>query len=342
MTEKGRSPMKAPTKQSSRLSASARRCLASLLDAELDGEPVEFYTWRAKNAKKIPVLQDLRRNRMIEGDEHCGVTLWGLMNAPGERAEGVMAECERIFKALRKFYPLHPKEPISLEDLAKQTKLPPADALRSAHILSRSPAFLGIHTHEQKTKISPNEQYVTFSGFDGLKEKAREQARRAARAGLPNLLAPNTSHTGLMWILDTSESEAVRECWRKAVERVSTDPAGAITAARSLVEAACKYVIEESGETADMPSELPRLHKKAAELLKLDPRSEIAESLRRVLQASATIVDGLAYLRNRLGDAHGKGRNSAKPAKRHAEFVVMIAGAMTGLLLATLDAQRTP
>jgi hypothetical protein len=334
--------MKAPTKRPSRVSASARRCLATLLDAELDAEPVEFHSWRAKNAKKIPVLEELRRNRMIDGDTHCSVTFWGLMNAPGERAEEAMAQCERVFKALRKYYPKHPKEPISLEDLAKHTKLPPSEALRSANFLSRSPAFLSVHTHEEKTRISPNENYVTFTGLEEVKEKAREQATRAANAVLPNLLVPGTSPSGLTWALDTSESEVVRECWRKAVERVSTDPAGAITAARSLLEAVCKYVIEESGDTNDMSLELPRLHKKAAELLKLDPRPEVAESLRRVLQAGATIVDGLAHLRNKLGDAHGKGRHSPKPAKRHAEFAVMIAGAMTGLLLATLDAQRTP
>jgi hypothetical protein len=52
-------------------------------------------------------------------------------------------------------------------------------------------------------------------------------------------------------------------------------------------------------------------------------------------------VDGIAHLRNRLSDAHGKDRRSAKPGRRHAEFIVLIAAAMTGLLLSSQDAQRT-
>ncbi len=334
--------MKTKLKRESSLSASSRRCLAVLLNAELDGAPVEFHSWRAKNANKIPLIEELRRNRVIEGDTHCAVTFWGLMNSPGVRAEAAVARCERVFNALRKYYPRHPKEPLALEKLAKQTKLTLVEALQSAQFLSRSAAYLSIHTHEQKTQLTPNEHYVTFKGFDELREKARQEGTFTAAAVLPSLFAADSSERGLTWSLEFSESESVRECWRKSVERVSSDPAGAITAARSLVEAACKHVIEELDEVADTKLELPRLHKKAAALLKLDSRADVDESLRRVLQATATVVDGLGHLRNKLGDAHGKSRHSPKPAKRHAEFVVLVAGAMTGLLLSTLDAQRTP
>lgn len=326
-----------------RLTGPTAKCLAVVLDAELNGDPIEAHVWRAKNAKKIPIIQELTQNRMIEGDTHYVVTFWGLMNTPGERAVSALSNCERIFKALRKHYPAHPKDPITVEDLAKQARIMASEALQGARFLSRSPAYLSIHSEEKKSaRISPNENYVTLKGFEEVKEKAREQGKRATNAVLPNILNASAADRGLTWILDTSESETVRNYWQKAIERMLHDPEGAITAARSLLEAGCKHVLEEFDAPTDTHMELPKLYKSAAAFLKLDPRPDIDESLRVVLQASTTIVNGIAHLRNKLSDAHGKGRSSAKPAKRHAELIVMIAGAMTAFLMATLDAQRTP
>jgi hypothetical protein len=334
--------MTAKSKSSSPITVPAKRCLALLLQMELKGQPVEFHSWRAANAKKIPLLDELRRHRAIDGDTHCHVTFWGLMNAPGEAAKTSLANCERVFNTLRKYYPRHPKEPLLLEDLAKRSKLSLSEALQSAHFLSRSPAFLSVHTNDQVTRISPNEQYVTFGGFDAVGEKAREESSRSLTSVLPNLFANVASESPLLQSLLSSESEAVRECWHKAIERISRDPAGAITAARSLSEAACHYVLEELGEPIDTSSDLPKLYKKVVALLQLEQRADVNAALRRVLQACATLVDGLAELRNKLGDAHGKGGQSPKPAKRHAQFIVAISGALTSFLLDTLDAQRAP
>lgn len=334
--------MNTTPKKDSFISAPAKRCLAMLLTAELDGHPVEFHTWRAQNAKKIPLLEELKHHRAIEGNTHCAVTFWGLMNTPGRQAGLALTNCERVFMALRKHYPRHPKDAIKLSALARQTKLARGDALQAAGFLSRSPAYLSISTNESDPNILPNEHYVTFKGFEEVKERALDENRRARTSVLPALLLEQGPEAKLTWNLGASESKEVRECWHKALERTYSDPEGAITAARSLLEAACKHVIEESGESSDKHLDLPALYKRAAALLKFDPRPDVGESLRRVFSGCATAVNGIAELRNQLGDAHGKGRHSAKPAKRHAEFIVLVSAATSGLLLATLDAQRTP
>ncbi|QUN41767.1 abortive infection family protein [Burkholderia cenocepacia] len=46
---------------------------------------------------------------------------------------------------------------------------------------------------------------------------------------------------------------------------------------------------------------------------------------------------GLGAVRNRLGDSHGKGKVAAKPAPRHAELAVNLAGSVALFLLATLE-----
>ena len=53
-----------------------------------------------------------------------------------------------------------------------------------------------------------------------------------------------------------------------------------------------------------------------------------------------SVVDGLANLRNRLGDAHGQGKRPGKPAPRHAELAVNMAGSMASFLLATFGAKK--
>lgn len=329
------------------ISASARKCLEILLNAELDGAPVELHSWRAANAKKIPSLSELQRAGTIEGHIHATIKFWGLMCAPGKRARVVLANCERLFKALRKHYPEHPRDPLSVAQAAAQTALDANAVLTSALFLARSPAYLVINGEGSKTTFLPNEHYVTFRGFDEVKERARREWLQSMNPSPPlailsSPLSLGSSVRTLAWTLESAEAETVRESWQKAVERIPTDPAGAITAARSLLEAACKQIIEEHGESTDHSMDLPDLHRRAAKFLRLDARPDVDESLRRVLQAGATMVNGLAQLRNKLGDAHGKSSRSPKPAKRHAEFIVMICGAMAGLLLSTMDAQRTP
>jgi hypothetical protein len=333
--------MKAHRKRTSGLSAAARSLLRRLLELELDGTPIEMHSWRAKNAKKIPLLEELGRHRMWEGSPHAHITFWGLLNARGPRAESALHHTERVFRVLARFYPDHPTGSLPLNDLAKRARLTEQEALRAAHFLARSPVHLSIGTHEPTPLITPNEQYVTLKGIDDLKRMTRQFFENPIRPiALPGTTDPAIERQ-LLSALNTAESEAVREAWTKVQQRLQEDPEGAITTARSLLEAGCKFVLEDRGDTAEEVSDLPRLYRRAAEHLKLDARGEINESLRRVLAACAAIVDGVAHLRNRLSDAHGKNRRSAKPGRRHAEFIVLIAAAMTALMLSSLDAQRT-
>src|SRR3982751_3737949 len=47
-------------------------------------------------------------------------------------------------------------------------------------------------------------------------------------------------------LLATVESSQIQAAWRKVIERSSSDPEGAITAARTLLETVCKYILEDT------------------------------------------------------------------------------------------------
>jgi hypothetical protein len=151
------------------LSASARKLLLAMLDLQLDDKPIEMHSWRARNARKIPLLEELRRHHMWEGDSHAYVNFWGLMNSHGPRAERALQHTERIFRALRRYYPDHSTGSLKLKELAKRARLTEPETLQAAYFLARSPANLSIGTHEPIPLITPNENYVTLGirGFEG-------------------------------------------------------------------------------------------------------------------------------------------------------------------------------
>lgn len=139
--------------------------------------------------------------------------------------------------------------------------------------------------------------------------------------------------------LEKFDASNLQAAWSKALERRASDPDGAITSARSLIESVCKHVLEEVGVEYDERAELPKLYKLTALSLNLAPSQHTEEVFRQILGGCTAVVEGLGSLRSRLGDAHGKGKVGVKPAPRHAELAVNLSGAMAMYLLATWEAR---
>lgn len=123
--------------------------------------------------------------------------------------------------------------------------------------------------------------------------------------------------------------------WRKALERRDNDPEGAITAARTLLEATCKHILEERGKPYSDGADIRQLYRQTAESLNIAPSQHTEEVFKQILGGCTSVVEGLGALRNRLSDAHGKGRRAVRPGPRHAELAVNLAGAVARFLQAT-------
>ena len=141
------------------------------------------------------------------------------------------------------------------------------------------------------------------------------------------------------------DSEFIRDAWTKALERRANDAEGAITAARTLLESVCKHVLDSSAEKYDDSVDLTKLYNLTAKQLNLSPSQHTEQLFKQVLGGCHTVIEGLGAMRNRHSDAHGKGMAGKKPAARHAELAVNLAGAMATFLLQTwesrLEASRT-
>jgi hypothetical protein len=88
-------------------------------------------------------------------------------------------------------------------------------------------------------------------------------------------------------------------------------------------------------------ADLPKLYRLTADVLQLGPTQQSEDIFKRIFGGCQTVVEGLGALRNKLSDAHGKGKVPAKPESRHAELAVNLAGAMATFLVETWEAQNT-
>lgn len=128
-------------------------------------------------------------------------------------------------------------------------------------------------------------------------------------------------------------SSSIKDSWEKALERRETDPEGAITSARSLLESTCKYILDDGRVDYNPGAKLPSLYKSVSDILEIAPNKTADGELKKILGGCTTIVNSLGSVRNELGDAHGKGINFRKPTNIYSQLSVNLAGTMACFLL---------
>lgn len=175
------------------------------------------------------------------------------------------------------------------------------------------------------------------------KYEGRRQHIYEAFSALLDHLEGNTKAPADKLVSDTLEkfdAEHVMAAWRKSLERRTSDPEGAITSARTLLESMCKHILDEEQVVYDDRDDLPKLYRKTSERLNIAPSQHTEDVFKQILGGCTAAVEGLGTLRNRLSDAHGKGRIAAKPKPRHAELAVNLSGALAMFVLSTWEDRK--
>lgn len=147
--------------------------------------------------------------------------------------------------------------------------------------------------------------------------------------GTPGAVAAGEGLTKL------ADWQAVTKSWTTALSKVTTDPDGAITATRTTLESICKHICDERSVTYEDSWDLARLYKAAAAAMEVSPDQHTEQIIKQILSGAATVVGGLAGMRNALSDAHGRGKGSVGPAPRHAKLAVNVGFAIAGFLIET-------
>jgi AbiJ N-terminal domain 3/Abortive infection C-terminus len=146
--------------------------------------------------------------------------------------------------------------------------------------------------------------------------------------------------TSISETLAAFDADTVHARWTQALDRRDSDPEGAITLSRTLLEDVCKWIIVEAGETYQEKDDLPVLYRKLAKILKLAPDDHTETIFRQILGNCQSVVEALGSLRNKISDAHSRGPKRVKPAPRHAQLAVNLSGTMATFLISTWSARK--
>lgn len=169
---------------------------------------------------------------------------------------------------------------------------------------------------------------------------ARELASEVENEELDRLVSGQSpADEAISTALGRFDKDVVHRRWTSALERRNTDPEGAITLARTLLEDVLKWLLTKQQIPYDEKADLPTLYRAVAKSLKLAPDAHTEEVFRRILGSCQSIVETLGTLRNKLSDAHSSGPLRVKPKPRHAELAVNLAGTMATFLIATWEAR---
>ncbi|MFD9920621.1 abortive infection family protein [[Kitasatospora] papulosa] len=129
---------------------------------------------------------------------------------------------------------------------------------------------------------------------------------------------------------------------------LTTDPHGAIGAAKQLIEATAKTALRELNIEVDKNAALPALVSTAQKALKLDAGSapdgpDGSKAVKKILSGSVNIAVGVAELRNQgFGSGHGQASAPSGLGVRHARLTVNAAVTWCELILDTLADPAAP
>jgi hypothetical protein len=184
----------------------------------------------------------------------------------------------------------------------------------------------------QATLVEELNRHLREDGFL-LEVKRRMSGSPVYAVGEVNKGVP--SDEAISVTLKAFNPQAVHARWQQALDRRSSNPEGAITLARTLLEDVCKWILHEAGETYEERDDLPMLYRKLAAVLNLAPDLHTETIFKQILGSCQSIVESLGSLRNKIGDAHSEGPLRVKPSARHAELAVNLSGTMATFLVST-------
>jgi hypothetical protein len=147
-----------------------------------------------------------------------------------------------------------------------------------------------------------------------------DAVREVLRSDLHTFISPNP--LGLR--ISRLRESAYRTDWIEASSKTASDPPGAITSARTMLETTLKTILAERKKTDDSSGNLGRLIRKVEEELGITPKDRPAEH--QIISGIASLINGICTLSNVAGDRHGTigGRTIDDPIL--AELCVYICG----------------
>jgi hypothetical protein len=189
---------------------------------------------------------------------------------------------------------------------------------------------------EEFMEVEPIESESTFNsifGFESETETYKKNKDRLVdilekdglsyrKGGIIQEIPKGFGIENLSEALKNKDFHALDVEFGRALENVSKDPASAITAACSILEALFTVYLEKNMIELPTKRSIKPLWSKVQKDLGIDPQSKSDSDIQKILSGLASIVDGVGAFRTHSGSAHGGGKLRYSVQPRHAKLTV--------------------
>ena len=110
--------------------------------------------------------------------------------------------------------------------------------------------------------------------------------------------------------------------FKQALLDVDLRPESAIGLASTTLESICKAILDSFGEEYPKDESLQSLQKNVFTRMQLSPDGQADDDIKRILGGLVNVGAGIATLRTKYSNFHGKGKRQYRLGKRHARLAV--------------------
>lgn len=138
-------------------------------------------------------------------------------------------------------------------------------------------------------------------------------------------------------ILSHKRYRPLRDLWHSAEDKIYTDPASSITSAGSLLEQSCRIILEELNVEHRRLRKMPELYAATAKSIGIHASSAEDIDIKSLFGSIQNILQKVAEIRNRFGDAHGRSSELLAANSVHAQLAFNLATSICQFLLQSFE-----
>jgi hypothetical protein len=131
------------------------------------------------------------------------------------------------------------------------------------------------------------------------------------------------------------KNEYIDLLWKKIYSRKSFDRDGAVTACKTLIETTLKHLLDSKNVEYSSRDDMGSLYKKVSKNYGLEPDKKKHQEFHKLCVGCITVVSGISEIRNKYGDAHGKGdqQKVSELTQNYVDVMVNMTGSIVTFLL---------
>lgn len=272
-----------------------------------------------------------------------GLALMVALSAPGGLK--LASACAKVYAKLRKAYFKNPEDPwVNFRDFQKELDISEA-VLRNALLFLHDISVCSVYFADSIERISISPTIRDKEDIWGVFERMVKNYAApisTVYGGNPLLLLDPTLSGSSPMPEVMAMCPAAFEEWKKTHERLMPDPSGAITSARSMVEAAIKWIHHERQVPPPTDGGTGKRLKDCLKLLGGADSDFEKPGVRQMVTGMESAINSLDTARNAMGDGHGKEPGAPEAGPRVARLIVGLATTITTFLLATYESRQRP